>query len=226
MDVRLRLVLHPALVAAVLGRVDRRHIRDLQLLGQRRGGVRDQPVVTVDEVIGALPGEPQTGREHVVVHLLHPRDEPVQVPRPARLGHAIHGHPTPFFDRQRSRGARGALGARQGPGALAALWSSEALGAIRVRAVEVLRALEILRAVTGPAREHVDGHPPAHERLGELAHMPGQAALDHGRVLPGEEQHVFAHAQDPISRGTVIALTERYLNHETAAAIGRRHRTL
>ena len=45
-----------------------------------------------------------------------------------------------------------------------------------------------------PAREHVHRDSLPDERLGELAHVPCQAALDHGRVLPGEEQHaILAH---------------------------------
>src|SRR4029077_17325536 len=47
--------------------------------------------------------------------------------------------------------------------------------------------------------EHIHDHPLTVQRLGELAHVPSETALDHGRVLPGEEQHAIAHARDPIS---------------------------
>ena len=96
-DVRLRLVLHPALVAPVLGGVDRRHIPHAQPLGERGGGVRDEPVVAVDEVVVVLLGERDAGREHVLVHLLHPRDEAIEVARPARLAHAVDVHAAPLF---------------------------------------------------------------------------------------------------------------------------------
>ena len=153
-DVRLRGILHPALVAPVLGRVDRRHVWHAQPVGERRGGVRDEPVMAVDEVVGVLLGQRLAGREHVLVHLLHPGDEAIEVARPARLAHAMHPH-------------AGEL--RQA--GLTRLWW-----------------------IADPAREHVHARPLADERLGELAHVPGQPALDHGRVLPGEEQHAIAHA--------------------------------
>src|SRR4029077_788903 len=168
MDVCLRLILDPTLMATVLGRMDRRRIGDAQPLGQHRRGMGDKPVVTVDEIVGVLLSKRQPSREHVLVHARHPRDEAVEVTWPARLGHAIYGHATPLFDRQ-----------------------------------PTLRALDAVypRTLTRPACEHIDGDTPADERLGELAHVARQAALDHGRVLPGEEQHVGAHPRDPIARG-------------------------
>ncbi len=47
-------------------------------------------------------------------------------------------------------------------------------------------------------REHIHCHSLADESLGELAHMPRQAALDHRRILPGEDQHTVTHSLDPI----------------------------
>jgi hypothetical protein len=44
------------------------------------------------------------------------------------------------------------------------------------------------------AREDVDLDALAHELLGQLAHVTGEAALDDGRVLPREDQHARAHA--------------------------------
>jgi hypothetical protein len=85
-DVRLRLVGDPALVATVLGGVDRREVGHAEAVGERRGGLRDEPVVAVDEVVAVLLGERLTGGEHVRVHLLDPGDEAVEVARPARLG--------------------------------------------------------------------------------------------------------------------------------------------
>ena len=44
-------------------------------------------------------------------------------------------------------------------------------------------------------------HALAHERLGELAHVAREAALDHRRVLPGEDEHAgCSPAADPIAR--------------------------
>jgi hypothetical protein len=118
-----------------------------------------QPVMAVDEIVGVLFGQQLTGSEHVLVHLLHPGDEAVEIARPARLGDAVYGHPTELAH----------------PGATH------------------------LRFLGHPARENVHGHPLAYQRLGELAHVPGQPALYHGRVLPGEKQHAIAHRhRDPI----------------------------
>ena len=56
-DVRLRLVLHPALVAPVLGRVDGRHIRHAQPVGERRGGAAPRASRGRGQVVGVLLGE-------------------------------------------------------------------------------------------------------------------------------------------------------------------------
>ena len=39
-----------------------------------------------------LLAERLAGRQHVLVHLLDPGDEAVEVARPARLGHAVDAH--------------------------------------------------------------------------------------------------------------------------------------
>ena len=77
MDVGLRRFVHPPLVATMLGCVDRRDVGDLQEVRQRRGGVCDEPIVAVDEVIDMFLGERAPSGEHVVVHLLDPAQEAV-----------------------------------------------------------------------------------------------------------------------------------------------------
>ncbi len=49
-DVGLGVLVDPALVATVLGGVDRRHQRRAEALGEVIAGARDQPVVAVEEV--------------------------------------------------------------------------------------------------------------------------------------------------------------------------------
>ena len=49
--------------------------------------------MAVHEVEGLFLRQCLAGREHVLVHLLHPREEAVEVARPPRLGHAVHRHP-------------------------------------------------------------------------------------------------------------------------------------
>ncbi len=147
-DVRLRRLVDPALVAAVLGRVHGGQERDAEAVGQRRRGRRHEPVVPVHEVERLLLGELQPGGEHVGVHAVDPGDEAVEVARPARLAHAVHDDP---------------------------------------------RALLAQRRVRAAAREHLDLHALADELLGELAHMAGEATLDHGRVLPGEDERAGRH---------------------------------
>src|SRR5947209_13112635 len=90
MYVRLRWVLHPALMPPVLGRVDRRDVRQAEPLGERLRRGRDEPVVAMDEVVAVLLRERFSRGEHVVVHTLHPRNEAVEVSWPARLPHAMY----------------------------------------------------------------------------------------------------------------------------------------
>ena len=47
------------------------------------------------------------------------------------------------------------------------------------------------------AGQDVHAHALAHQRLGELAHVAREAALDHRRVLPGQDEHAGAHPRHP-----------------------------
>jgi hypothetical protein len=51
------------------------------------------------------------------------------------------------------------------------------------------------RATRDLAREDVDLDPLGHESFGELAHVTGEAPLDHRGILPGEDEH--AHLWRP-----------------------------
>ena len=90
MDVGLRVLVDPALMAAVLGRVDRREIRAAQAVGEARRRARDEPVVAVHEVEAQPLSELPAGGVHVRVHALDPGDEGVEVERHLVLGHAVH----------------------------------------------------------------------------------------------------------------------------------------
>ena len=137
------MVLHPALVAAVLGRVDRRHQRRLEAPREVIAGVRDQPVVPVDEVEVEAVAELDPGGQHVGVHPLDPGDELAEVGGEGWARGSGGRRPRPRF-----------LGGR-------------------------------LLAAAG---EDVDLDPELDQRLGELADVARQAALDQRRVLPGEDQ--------------------------------------
>ncbi len=89
MDVGLRMFLDPALMAAVLGRVDRRHQRRPEAPGEVIAGGGDEPIVPVDDVEVIAIAEPDSGGEHVRVHPLDPGDELAEVAGPARLEHAM-----------------------------------------------------------------------------------------------------------------------------------------
>ena len=118
-----------------------RHVRKLAEALVRQG-------VAVDVLTRGL-----ADRAHVVVHLLHPRDEAVQLARPTGLAHAVNAHAT---------------------------------GPSRARPPVLLTAGEA-------AGEHVHFHALADKRFSELANVSREPALDHGRVLPREEQHAVAH---------------------------------
>ena len=154
----LRLIGDPALVAAVLGGVDGGDVGHIQPLGEGCRGARDQPVVSVDRLVVVLLRQGFARRQHVLVHLLHPGHEAIEVPGPAGLAHAMD-----------------------------------------VDAADLLwpRALEV-RLAADTAGEHIHRHALTHQGLGELAHMAREAALDHRRILPGEDQHTVAHPLDPI----------------------------
>ena len=88
-DVGLRVLVHPALVAPVLGRVDRDHERAAEAPCQVVAGHRDEPVVAVDEVEVEAVAQLDPGGEHVGVHVLDPGDELAQVARAPRLADAV-----------------------------------------------------------------------------------------------------------------------------------------
>ena len=77
------MLVDPALVAAVLGGVDRRHQRRVEALGEVVAGVGDEPVVAVDEVEAVAVAELDPGGQHVGVHPLDPGDELAEVGRVA-----------------------------------------------------------------------------------------------------------------------------------------------
>ena len=153
-DVGLRVLVHPALVAAVLGGVDRDHERRAEALGQVVAGRGHEPVVAVHHVEVVAVAHLHAGGQHVGVHPLDPGHELAQLARPLGLAHAVDHH-----------------------------------------AVHLLLGRRLLP----PAGEHVNVHVLRHQVLGELAHVAGQAALDQGRVLPGEDQG--AHPAYELIRG-------------------------
>jgi hypothetical protein len=60
----------------------------------------------------------------------------------------------------------------------------------------------VRRVALAPPRDHVDRLAAGRQRFGELAHVASEAALDDGRVLPGQDQDAAAHAAaEPIPRG-------------------------
>ncbi len=91
-DVRLRVIGYPSLVAPVLGRVDRRYEGDRSAARERSRGTRHQPVVAVDEVEPAALDQLLAGGDHVVVHPVHPADELLEVPRALGLADPVHAH--------------------------------------------------------------------------------------------------------------------------------------
>jgi hypothetical protein len=88
-DVRLRMFVDPALVATVLGGVDRRDQRSVEAPRQVVAGHRNEPVVAVNEVELEAVAELDAGGEHVRVHALDPGDELAQVGGPGRLADAV-----------------------------------------------------------------------------------------------------------------------------------------
>ncbi len=91
MDVRLRVRLDPALVAAVFGGVDGDDPRGVGVGGEGAASTGDEPVVAVDDVERGLVLERAARGDHVVVHVLDPGDELVEVARLGRLGDAVDG---------------------------------------------------------------------------------------------------------------------------------------
>ena len=73
------MLVDPALVAPVLGGVDRDHERRPEAAREVVAGHRDEPVVAVDEVEVVAVAELDPGGEHVGVHPLDPGDELAEV---------------------------------------------------------------------------------------------------------------------------------------------------
>ena len=144
------MLVDPALVAAVLGGVDRDHERRAEAVGQVVAGGGHQPVVAVDDVEVVAVAHLHAGGEHVRVHVLDPGDELAQVARALGLADAVDDHPA---------------------------------------------GLLLGRVLVAPAGEHVHVHVLGGEVLGELAHVPGEAALDQRRVLPGQDQRARIRAR-------------------------------
>ena len=90
----LRVLVDPALVAAVLGRVDRDHERAAEALGEVVAGDRDEPVVAVHDVEVVAVAELDAGGQHVGVHVLDPGDELAELAR-ALAARARGGRCTP-----------------------------------------------------------------------------------------------------------------------------------
>ena len=137
------MLVHPALVAAVLGGVDRDHERRAEALRQVVAGGCHEPVVAVHDVeVVAVPHLDSRG-EHVGVHVLDPGDELAEVARPLRLADPVD---------------------------------------------EDAALLLLRRILLAAAGEHVHVDALSRKVLRELAHVPGEAALDQRRVLPGQDQ--------------------------------------
>ena len=91
------MLVDPALVASVLGGVDRDRERRAEAVGEVMAGRGDQPVVAVDHVEVVAVAHLDTGGEHVRVHVLDPGDELAQVARALRLAHAVDDHAAPLL---------------------------------------------------------------------------------------------------------------------------------
>ena len=88
-DMRLRVVVDPALVPTVLGGVDRHHQRAAEAVGQVVAGHRDEPIVAVHEVEVEAVAQLHARGQHVRVHVLDPGDEFPKVARAPGLAHAM-----------------------------------------------------------------------------------------------------------------------------------------
>jgi hypothetical protein len=154
-DVGLRVLVDPALVASVLRRVDRGHERGAEAPREMIAGGRHQPIVAVDEIEPVAIAELDAGGQHVDVHPLHPGDELAQVDGPRGLADAMDLNAGDLF-----------------------LW----------------------RRLLPPARQHVHLDPDVDQRLAELAHVAGEAALDQRRVLPGKDQDTVRQHREAKAR--------------------------
>ena len=91
-DVGLRVLVDPALVAAVLGGVDRDHQRAAEALGEVVAGVGHEPVVPVHHVEVVAVAHLHAGGQHVGVHVLDPGDELGELARALGLADAVDHH--------------------------------------------------------------------------------------------------------------------------------------
>src|SRR6185436_13759395 len=87
--VRLWVLVDPALMAAVFGRVDRHREGAAEPLREVVPGDGDEPVVAVDDVEVVPVPQLDTRREHVRVHVLDPGDELAELARALRLADAV-----------------------------------------------------------------------------------------------------------------------------------------
>ncbi len=92
-DAGLWMPLDPALVASVLGRVDRDQPRHAGATRDFLGCIGHQPIVRMHEVKGEPLSELRRRGGHVAVHLLDPLQEPLDVARKRRLRDAVHADP-------------------------------------------------------------------------------------------------------------------------------------
>lgn len=83
------MLVHPTLVAAILGCVDGRDQRRVEAPGKVIAGTRDQPVVTVNQIEVKPVAEFDSGGQHVGVHPFHPGHELAQIGRSFRLDDAV-----------------------------------------------------------------------------------------------------------------------------------------
>ena len=88
-DVGLGVLVDPALVAAVLGGMDGHHERGAEAACKVVAGVRDKPVVPMDDIELEPVTELDAGGQHVRVHPLDPGDELVELGGPGRLAHPV-----------------------------------------------------------------------------------------------------------------------------------------
>ena len=91
-DVRLRVLVDPALMAAVLGGMDRDDERRAKAVGEVVAGGRHEPVVAVHDVEVEAVADLDARGEHVRVHVLDPGDELTEVARALGLAHAVDRH--------------------------------------------------------------------------------------------------------------------------------------
>ena len=146
------MLLHPALVAPVLGRVHGRHPRQSVAACDPLRGRCHQPVVRVDERELGSVAQLVPERVHVVVHLPDPVHERAGVLWERRLADAVDGDPVPVL-----------LGGK----------------------------------VPAPG-QHVHLESLGDQMLGQLADVTGEAAFDHGRVLPRDQQGAHRAGRDAI----------------------------